>query len=235
MLELRQVSAGYGRLPVLFDLDLTIAEGEMVGLVGQNGAGKSTTLNTILGTVRSRAGDIVFGGQRITHLSPHARVDAGITLSLEGRRIFKSLTVRDNLLAGAHGLRMTEVAAQMDVCFDLFPVLAQRSTQRAGSLSGGEQQMLAISRALMHQPRLLLVDELSMGLAPLVVKEILACLRRLCDEGLSVLVVEQHPASLVGVADRGLVMSKGRITFAGSAAEAGERMKAHMGARRLVS
>ena len=228
MLELQSISAGYNRLPVLFDVDLSVAKGEMVGLVGQNGAGKSTTLNTVLGTVRARQGEIVLDGQRLTHLAPHDRVKAGLTLSLEGRRVFKNLTVRDNLLAAGYKIPQADVEAQLEVCFELFPVLSERRRQRAGSLSGGEQQMLAISRALMHRPKVLMVDELSMGLAPMVVRMILASLRALCDQGLSVIVVEQHPSSLVGVADRGVVMSKGRVVFTGSPAEAGEQMRAGM-------
>lgn len=233
MLELQNVSSGYNRLPVLFDVNLTVAKGEMLGLVGQNGAGKSTTLNTILGTVRARQGEIVLDGRRLTHLPAHDRVKAGLTLSLEGRRIFKSLTVRDNLLAGGYGQPSAELDEQMELCFELFPVLSQRRRQRAGSLSGGEQQMLAISRALMHRPQVLMVDELSMGLAPMVVRSILEALRSLCDHGLSVIVVEQHPSALIGVADRGAVMSKGSVVFCGSPAEAGERMRAGMGRRAL--
>jgi branched-chain amino acid transport system ATP-binding protein len=232
MLELQQVSAGYRRMPVLFGIDLTVGEGEMVGLVGQNGAGKSTTLNTILGPVRVQKGEIFLAGQRLTHLSPHERVKAGITLSLEGRRVFKSLTVRENLMAGGHGLPSSDVQGQIDTCFGLFPRLEERSRQRAGSLSGGEQQMLAISRALIHRPRLLMVDELSMGLAPKIVKEILAGLRLLCDDGLSVIVVEQHPLSLENIADRTLVMKKGQIVFSGSPSEAGAHLGAGMVARR---
>jgi branched-chain amino acid transport system ATP-binding protein len=236
MLELERVSAGYGRLPVLFDICLSVAPGEMVGLLGPNGAGKSTLLKTILGLLPARTGAIGFQGRRITADPPHSRFAAGISLSPEGRRIFRNLTVRENLLAGSCGVDRSKALEQLEVSYELFPVLGERQEQRAGSLSGGEQQMLAIGRALMSRPRLLLVDELSMGLAPIIVSELLAALRQLCDRGLGLIVVEQHASRMAGFADRGEVLEKGRIVFSGSLADAEERMEqTYMGEAALAA
>jgi branched-chain amino acid transport system ATP-binding protein len=215
MLELHNVSTGYGRLPVLFGINLRVEPGQMVGVLGPNGAGKSTLLKTILGLLPVRHGGIVFRGRKVSHEPAHARFASGISLCPEGRRVFKNLSVRENLLAGAFGQQKDVVAEQLEAVYSIFPRLDERKDQRAGSLSGGEQQMLAISRALMSRPRLLLVDELSMGLAPLVVEDLLDTLRTLCDRGLSVIVVEQHASRLVGRADRGEVLEKGRIVFSG--------------------
>jgi branched-chain amino acid transport system ATP-binding protein len=222
MLELHNISTGYGRLPVLFGINLRVEPGEMVGVLGPNGAGKSTLLKTILGLLPVRQGGIVFRGRKISHVPTHARFASGISLCPEGRRVFKNLSVRENLLAGAFGQEKSAVAEQLEAVYAIFPRLDERKDQRAGSLSGGEQQMLAISRALMSRPRLLLVDELSMGLAPLVVEELLDTLRQLCDRGLGLIVVDQFASRLVGRADRGEVLEKGRIVFSGPV-EAAER------------
>ena len=195
MLELHNISTGYGRLPVLFGINLQVAPGEMVGVLGPNGAGKSTLLKTILGLLPVRQGGIVFRGRKISHVPTHARFASGISLCPEGRRVFKNLSVRENLLAGAFGQEKSAVAEQLEAVYSIFPRLDERKDQRAGSLSGGEQQMLAISRALMSRPRLLLVDELSMGLAPLVVEELLDTLRQLCDRGLGLIVVDQFASA----------------------------------------
>jgi branched-chain amino acid transport system ATP-binding protein len=211
MLELSAVRSGYGRLPVLFDVDLEVEAGELVTVLGANGAGKSTLLKAILGAVPATAGEIVFNGERITHMPAHRRVEAGIALSPEGRQVFPSLTVRDNLLAGSHGLAKREIEPQLQRVFDLFPRLAERGGQRAGSLSGGEQQMLAISRALMSKPRLVLVDELSLGLAPIVVERLYGALRELCARGLAVIVVEQSHHLVTAFSDRHVVLDKGRV------------------------
>ena len=160
----------------------------------------------------------------MSHEPTHARFAAGISLCPEGRRVFKNLSVRENLLAGSFGQDKTVVAEQLQAVYSIFPRLDERKEQRAGSLSGGEQQMLAISRALMSRPRLLLVDELSMGLAPLVVEELLDTLRQLCDRGLGLIVVDQFASRMVGKADRGDVLEKGRIVFSGSVADAERHM-----------
>jgi branched-chain amino acid transport system ATP-binding protein len=201
-----------------------VEAGEMVGVLGPNGAGKSTLMKTILGLLPARSGSIVFRGQRVSHEPAHARFAAGISLCPEGRRIFKNLSVRENLIAGSFGMDKKVVGEQLEACFSIFSRLAERKDQRAGSLSGGEQQMLAISRALMSRPRLLLVDELSMGLAPLVVSELLATLRQLCDRGLGLIVVDQFASRMVGLADRGDVLEKGRIVFSGPVEAAEHRM-----------
>jgi branched-chain amino acid transport system ATP-binding protein len=213
MLELKAVRSGYGRLPVLFDLDLTIEEGEWVTILGANGAGRSTLLKTILGVVPLTGGEILFQGSRISHDSTEARVKAGISMVPEGRRMLPTLSVKENLVAGAYGKPNREVAAQIERVFAVFPKLESRAAQRAGSLSGGEQQMLAIARSLMSKPRLLLVDELSLGLAPIVVKALLATLAELCREGLSVLVVDQEHVlrRIARYSNRQLILEKGRF------------------------
>lgn len=216
MLELNNVYAGYGRLPVLFDLSLTVGPGEVVALLGPNGAGKSTLLKTILGLVRPRSGEISWQGQRVTNAKAADRFGMGISLCPEGRRIFKNLSVKENLLAGAFGHKANEANVQLDFCCEIFPRLKERINQRAGSLSGGEQQMLAIGRSLMSQPSLVLVDELSMGLAPLVVLELTRKLRELGDGGLSVIVVDQFAKTLSECANRAYVLDKGRLEYDGA-------------------
>ena len=230
MLELHGVSAGYGRLPVLFDVSLTIKPGEVVALLGPNGAGKSTLLKTILGVVRTRGGEITWNGQRVTTARTADRVAMGISLCPEGRRVFANLSVRENLLAGAFGRKSGPTSTQLDVCCEIFPRLRERISQRAGSLSGGEQQMLAIARSLMSQPELVLVDELSMGLAPLVVLELTRKLRELGDNGLSVIVVDQFAKTLNECADRAYVLDKGRLEFDGSVTAASGVLEQAIGA-----
>jgi len=211
MLEMKRVGAGYGRLPVLFDIDMQVDQGEMVSVLGSNGAGKSTLLKTILGAIPPTKGEIMFRRQRVSSLPSHKRVALGIALSPEGRQVFPTLSVKENLLTGAYGVDGKKMKEQFDRCFELFPRLKERSSQAAGSLSGGEQQMLAVSRALMSRPRLLLVDELSLGLAPIIAERLYAALRSLCDEGLSVIMVEQFHLVAVGFSDKQFIMEKGRF------------------------
>ncbi|HET9771770.1 MAG TPA: ABC transporter ATP-binding protein [Acidimicrobiia bacterium] len=212
MLELRGIRAGYGRLPVLFDLDLTVDAGEWLTVVGANGAGRSTLLKTILGVTNLTAGEIVFGGERITHLSSNGRIARGVAMVPEGRRIFPNLSVRENLRTGANTLPRRELSGELAKVYDVFPILGSRATQRAGSLSGGEQQMLAVGRALMSRPKLLLVDELSLGLAPLVVATLTEALQKLCAEGLAVVVVDEvHVHTTAAASSRRLVLEKGRF------------------------
>jgi branched-chain amino acid transport system ATP-binding protein len=225
MLELRHVHAGYGRLPVLFDINFFVQAGELVAVLGPNGAGKSTLLKTVLGVVRPRQGIVVFEHARVTHEPPHIRFGRGIALSPEGRRIFKDLTVRENLVAGSSNVSSKVVQRQTERVYELFPILRERSKQRAGSLSGGEQQMLAIGRALVSAPKLLLIDEMSMGLAPLVLAELYQTVQQLAREGLAVVVVDQF-SKLVGVADRACILEKGRIVFDGSRDEAEAELSA---------
>jgi len=222
MLEVRGIRAGYGQLPVLFNVDLEVDSGDWVTVLGANGAGRSTLLKTILGTTSVSSGEVFFRGERITRESPAARVAAGISMVPEGRRIFPTLSVRENLVAGGYGVPTGELATQMERVYELFPKLAERAGQRAGSLSGGEQQMLAIGRSLMSRPELLLVDELSLGLAPIVVNSLLAALGRLRQQGLALLVVDQEHVTkrMARYSDRQLLLEKGRFV-SGSAWQVG--------------
>ncbi len=224
LLSLDSVTACYGRLPVLHDVNLDIRPGEIVALIGANGAGKTTTMMTVFGRPRASQGRIVFDGEDITQLPTHDIARLGIAQSPEGRRIFPRMTVMENLQMGAI------IAGDPDG-FDrdleqvqtLFPVLKERADQRGGTLSGGEQQMLAIARALMGQPKLLMLDEPSLGLAPLIVKQIFAAIEELNKDGLTVFLVEQNAYHTLKLADRGYVMVNGRITMSGTGADLLER------------
>jgi len=223
MLELKGIRAGYGRLPVLFDVDLSLEAGGWLTVVGANGAGRSTLLKTILGVTNVTAGEVHFGGERITHLSSQGRIARGVAMVPEGRRIFPNLSVKENLRTGANTISRRDVGAQLQQVYDVFPILESRSGQRAGSLSGGEQQMLAVGRALMSRPKLLLVDELSLGLAPLVVATLTEALVKLCAEGLAVIVVDEvHVHTTAAEGSRRLVLEKGR--FVSEAAVESERL-----------
>jgi branched-chain amino acid transport system ATP-binding protein len=211
MLEMKKVGSGYGRLPVLYDIDLSIDQGQMVSVLGSNGAGKSTLLKTILGAIPPTKGDIIFRKEKVSDMPAHKRVALGIALSPEGRQVFPTLSVKENLVTGGYGVSSAKMKEQFDRVFELFPRLKERQNQAAGSMSGGEQQMLAVSRALMSRPRLLLVDELSLGLAPVIAERLYSALRQLCDEGLSVIMVEQFHLVAVGFSDRQYVMEKGRF------------------------
>ena len=213
MLELRGVSASYGAVRALTDVSLRVSPGEIVALIGANGAGKSTLLMTVCGSPRPSAGSIVFGGRDITALPTHAVARLGIAQSPEGRRIFPRMSVRENLLMGAQQFDH-DPAPDLERAFTLFPRLREREAQRGGTLSGGEQQMLAIARALMSRPKLLLLDEPSLGLAPLVVRAIFGAIRDLNrQEGLTVLLVEQNANQALRLAHRGYVLVNGRVTM----------------------
>lgn len=215
LLELRAVSAGYGSGQVLFDLDLTVGEGEVVGLLGRNGMGKTTTLLTIMGRIRARSGSIVFGGVRLEGLPSFRIARLGIGLVPEGRQVFANLTVRENLLATAREPAGDLPGWTLEEVFRLFPRLAERVDQLADRLSGGEQQMLAIGRALMANPRLLLLDEATEGLAPLVRREIWRVLGDLKKRGHAILVVDKDVVALASVVDRFCVLEKGRLVWQG--------------------
>ena len=219
MLELQGVRAGYGKIEVLRGLDLTVAEGEIITIIGANGAGKSTLLKAVSGLVRLSAGRILLDGERLDTLGVEQVVSRRLVQIPEGRQLFGPLTVAENLALGSYSRRRqgTPVAERLKKVFALFPRLEERQTQQAGTLSGGEQQMLAIGRALMAEPRLLLLDEPSMGLAPIVVRDIFATLRRLNQEGLTMLLVEQDARIALTLAHRGLVMERGRFVLADSA------------------
>ncbi len=234
MLELQNVQAGYGNILAIKNVSLEINEGEIITLIGANGAGKSTTLMTICGIVSSRAGTISFLDQQIQDKEPDAIVKMGICQVPEGRHIFPLLTVRENLDMGAF-LRtdQAEIKRDMDYVFSLFPILAERRNQDGGTLSGGEQQMLAMSRALMARPKLLLLDEPSMGLAPLIIKQIFEIIRKINEESnATIFLVEQNANQALHIADRGYVMENGRITLSGSASDLLENddiQKAYLG------
>ena len=220
MLTVSHVSSGYPGLPVLHDVSLDVSAGELVSILGGNGAGKSTLLKTILGDRPTTSGDITFDGRRITRAPLHRRTAAGISYCPEGRRIFPNLTVEENLVAGSSGVPGRDVAARIAAVHELFPLLAERSAQPAGSLSGGEQQMLAIGRALIPGPRLLMVEELSLGLAPIVVTDLYRALRTLCGQGLAVLVAEQFQRFEAKWSDRWIVLERGTVRAAGTREDA---------------
>lgn len=220
MLELRDIHVYYGHIRALDEVSLRVNEGELVALIGSNGAGKSTTLKTISGLLHPRQGSILYQGEDITRAPTDRIVALGISHSPEGRRIFSGLTVRENLLLGAVARRNGPALNEdLDWVFSLFPRLKERLGQSGGTLSGGEQQMLAIGRALMSRPKLLLLDEPSLGLAPLVVERIFEVIRELKQQGKTILLVEQTVHQALDVADRVYVMETGHITLQGPAAE----------------
>jgi len=220
MLSLRSVSAGYGSFRALFDVSLEVAPGEAIGVVGPNGAGKSTLMRVISGMLRSFAGELAFEGRSLTHLPAYRIVEAGIAHVPEHRRLFSKLTVEENLRIGAFlPQARRNYAERSEWVYALFPRLLERRRQLAGTLSGGEQQMVAIGRALMSKPKMLLMDEPSAGLAPLVVNQVFNLVRRIREEGFTVLIVEQNLQQVLEVVDRAYLLEVGRIRLSGSAAE----------------
>ena len=220
MLEIKDLEVGFGGITALKGISLSVADGEIVTLIGANGAGKTTTLRTVSGLVRPRAGKILVDGQDVTRLSAQARVKRGLVQVPEGRRVFPQMSVLENLELGAYLRKDAKaVAADLDDVFARFPRLADRRKQNAGTLSGGEQQMLAIGRALMSRPQILLLDEPSMGLAPLLVQEIFSIVSEINAGGTTVLLVEQNANMALQIAHRGYVLETGKIVLAGTAAE----------------
>ncbi len=218
MLELRGVDSYYGNIQALRDISLHVDDGEIVTLIGANGAGKSTTLMTICGILRPRRGEIFWNGRPIHELAPHEIVMLGISQVPEGRLIFPDMSVQENLDLGAFLRRDVQgVRQDMDYVFELFPILAERRRQAGGTLSGGEQQMLAISRALMARPSLLLLDEPSLGLAPIIIQQIFAIIHKVNANGTTVFLVEQNANQALRIAHRGYVMENGRISMEGLA------------------
>jgi branched-chain amino acid transport system ATP-binding protein len=222
MLKVRNLEAGYGPLKVLKRVSFHVSAGEIVTLIGANGAGKSTLLRALSGLLAPRGGEVLFDGEPLLGLPAERVVDRGVALVPEGRQVFAAMTVHENLLLGGYvasrrGKHGAGMAAARERIYDLFPVLHERSEQLAGTLSGGEQQMLAIGRALMTDPRLLMMDEPSMGLAPLVVRDIFRTIARLRREGRTVLLVEQNARAALRVADRGYVIETGRLVLEGEA------------------
>ena len=217
MLQVSRLRAGYGEINVLWDVDLHVEPGEVVGLVGSNGAGKTTLLMTLAGLLKARQGSIVFLGEDITALSAPERVKRGLALVPEGRQLFQGLTVEENLKLGAYARRNgREVQESLERVYALFPELAERRGQLAGTLSGGEQQMCAIGRGLMSAPKLLLIDELSLGLAPVVVDRLKGTIAEIRKAGVTVLVVEQDVQTAFEIANRGYVLETGHIVREGS-------------------
>jgi branched-chain amino acid transport system ATP-binding protein len=219
MLSIKGLRSGYGKIEVLHDLGLEIMQGQIVTLIGANGAGKTTLLKTISGLLRPNSGNIAFEGASIVRRPPHRIVGLGISHVPEGRAILKRMTVLDNLRMGAYVRSDSEVGRDIESVLARFPVLSERRLQMAGTLSGGEQQMLAIGRALVARPRLLLLDEPSLGLAPKIVTQIFFTLRELKNEGKTILLVEQNARQALRVADQGYVLERGRIIYSGSGQE----------------
>ena len=219
LLELQDVCAGYGNTEVLHSVALQVTQGEIVTIIGANGSGKSTLLKTISGVVRASRGTVTFDGSRLDCLGVEKIVRRGVVQIPEGRGLFAPLTVSENLALGAYARRRGDrpVDERLEQVYEMFPQLKERKRQRAGTLSGGEQQMLAVARALMAEPRLLLLDEPSMGLAPKVVREIFTSLRRLNEEGLTMVLVEQDARIALSLAHRGVVMERGRVALADTA------------------
>lgn len=220
MLRVENLVAGYDGVPVLFGVSFEVAEGELVAIVGSNGAGKTTTMRAISGLVRPMAGRIEFMGKTISGMPAHEITALGIAHVPEGRHVFSKMTVRDNLLLGAHTVKDQRlIATTLQEVYELFPVLREREKQKAETLSGGEQQMLAIARGLMCRPKLLIVDEMSLGLAPILVDKVLGTLKLISEKGITVLMVEQKVEEALSLADRAYVLQTGRIVMSGTGKE----------------
>jgi branched-chain amino acid transport system ATP-binding protein len=223
MLKVRNLESGYGKLRVLKGISLHVNKGEIVTIIGGNGAGKSTLLNTIAGVVKPQNGEILFKDQHIDKKTPEKIISLGCALVPEGRQVFNPLTVKENLTLGAYlQIKKHNTAASENILqeiFSLFPILCERQHQLAGTLSGGEQQMLAMARALMSRPLLLMMDEPSMGIAPLIVKQIFNTIVNLRDQGVTILLVEQNARAALAVADRGYVLETGQIVLEGSSSD----------------
>ncbi|REF34732.1 ABC transporter ATP-binding protein [Thermasporomyces composti] len=212
-LEVRDLVVAYGKIRAVKGISFTVNHGEIVTLIGTNGAGKTTTLRTISGLVPVESGEIYFQGERIDGVPAHQIVERGLAHAPEGRRIFPRMTVEENLLLGAYSRRDSGISTDLERVYTLFPVLAERRRQAAGTFSGGEQQMLAIGRALMSRPKLLMLDEPSMGLSPMMMRRIMSTIRELKEQGTTILLVEQNAQAALELADRGYVLEVGRIVL----------------------
>jgi branched-chain amino acid transport system ATP-binding protein len=223
MLKIRNCEAGYGKLRVLKGISLHVSPGEIVTIIGANGAGKTTLLNTIAGIIKPISGQISFNEEDIHNCTAEKIVAKGCSLVPERRQVFNTLTVKENLILGAYlkilKNKKKEAMKELDEVYSLFPVLKERETQLAGTLSGGEQQMLAIGRALMAQPRLLMMDEPSLGIAPLIVKSIFKTITKLRENGMTILLIEQNAKAALGIADRGYVLETGQVVLEGTTEE----------------
>ena len=233
MLELRDINTYYGAIRAASDVSLRVNQGEIVSLIGSNGAGKTTLLMTVCGNPRASSGSVWFDGENITNLPSHLLMRKGIAISPEGRRVFADLTVTENLKMGGFFLDNAEIEAGIEHVFGLFPRLRERAHQRSGTMSGGEQQMLAIGRALMSKPRLLLLDEPTLGLAPLIIAQIFEIIQKVRSEGVTVFLVEQNANKALQIADRGYVLENGRVVLEDTGANLlanGDIRKAYLGA-----
>ena len=220
MLEIKNIDVCYGDVQVVWDVSFDVKKGEVVALIGANGAGKSTSLKTISGILRPKKGDIIFEGKHINNVEPFSLNEMGISHVPEARRLFVEMTVDENLDMGSlKGEARTEREKSREMVFDLFPRLKERRKQLAGTLSGGEQQMAAVARGLMSKPRLLMFDEPSLGLAPILVREIFNVIKRIREEGVTVLIVEQNVQQTLSIADRAYVLENGKITISGTGPE----------------
>ena len=216
LLDIKNLNAGYGDLQVLFDINMHVDEGEVVSLIGSNGAGKTTLLRILSGLEPLKSGSITYMGQDLTKVPPYKRADIGISHIPQGRGILGTLTVEENLDLGAYPKDKRKLAAQgKERAYEMFPILSERRRQLAGQLSGGEQQMLAISRSLMIEPKLLMLDEPSLGLAPIIVEEMFELISRVSGQGISILIVEQNLVQALGVAQRAYIMETGNIVMEG--------------------
>jgi branched-chain amino acid transport system ATP-binding protein len=233
LLEVEALQAGYDDVQVLWGISLKVARGRMTTLLGANGAGKTTTLRAVTGSIRPRSGRVMFNGEDVTRLPPHAKTARGLVLVPEGRQLFSDMTVEENLEMGAYCVRArANHARQMEQVYALFPRLKERRFQKAGTFSGGEQQMLAIGRGMMSAPDLLIIDELSLGLAPVVVQQIVGTLKTLKESGLTILLVEQNLRLALALSDYAYVIAEGRPVVDGPSAEVGQRpeiRKAYLG------
>ena len=216
LLEVKNIKVYYGNINAIKDISFEVNEGEIVTLIGANGAGKSSILNTVAGLIKPKSGEIIFDGQGIIGIPAHKIVSKGMALCPEGRRIFQQLSVKENLEMGSYTRPANEVSDSIEKVYELFPRLKERYRQIAGTLSGGEQQMLAMGRALMSKPRLMMLDEPSMGLAPILVEQIFDIIKNLHKSGTTILLVEQNAQMALSVADRGYVMETGRIVTSGT-------------------
>ncbi len=218
MLEIKDLYVSYGMMEVLHGVSVNVEDDELVSIIGPNGAGKTTLIKTVMGLVKPTSGSIIYNGEDITHLPAHKRASLGIGYVPEGRRVFGKLSVEDNLRMGAYQLKdKAEIKKNIEMVYDIFPRLGERSKQLASTMSGGEQQMLAIGRALMLDPKMLLIDEVSMGLMPIMVNTCFEVIKKLNDDGITVLVVEQNANKALKIADRGYVLETGNIAISDTA------------------
>jgi branched-chain amino acid transport system ATP-binding protein len=216
MLEVKDLKVAYGKILAVKKISFSVEEGQVVTLIGTNGAGKTTTLRTISGLIRPASGEILFQGKRIDAVAAHEIVSLGVAHSPEGRKIFPKMTIEENLLLGAFARKDGEIKKDLNAAYDLFPILGERRSQLAGTFSGGEQQMLAMSRAMMSRPKLLMLDEPSMGLSPIMMKVIMQTVRTLQSQGTTILLVEQNAQAALSLADHGYVLEVGKIVIRGT-------------------